>query len=308
MLARGPVQDAEIRRRRVHKCLDTVMEAAAQFHGFESRQNVQNVCDLDRFLARVDLFPVIKDSWTPEITKLWQLRETCWSILDLILGFVYNLKSETPEDYRIVKPEKKIKFSVAAVPPSLPEWRRSRMIERSRRILGDLTLWDKMRDSVQNSLHYFIFCVDYHRSAALLVERAVSVSNLLYSQQRENLDRSSLHKITIKTVSIEKLPLQRFRAPSPVFRIVIDGKREEHTWSKILERTTQPVWPSEIDCNVTRGSRIRLEFYDSKVYDFGKGHDHKSRTGLIGSFQFKIADVITTGSSSRDKSSKPTIG
>lgn len=185
--------------------LNDVLRATAKFHLFDTDQYDNCLHDLDRLLSQIDLLPV-EAYPAPEFADcpkevLEKLLTQSWDILDSILGFVYDLRSE---DDKKTKPKlsQTASFNVENIPPTVAEWRRLRMLERSRRIHRCIPQWDEIKRSVS-------LCQDWwNRNSKNVNEKVEEVLNSTTSIpdiQQHTFTRKTPNTIQIREIMLDKL-------------------------------------------------------------------------------------------------------
>jgi hypothetical protein len=178
--------------------LNDALKATARFHLFDADHSADNLHPLDRFYSQIDLLPIenfdeLADCPT---TDLRGLLVQCWDILDLILGFVYDLKaSDAKEDIREAHrnlPNKYI-FDVGEI-PTIGEWRRLRMVERSRRITRSVSQWNDMKRKADACLEWWNkHSQNINNRVKEVIEATIELYNTQQRHNHEKLDPHNLH-------------------------------------------------------------------------------------------------------------------
>ncbi|PMD42738.1 hypothetical protein L207DRAFT_581390 [Hyaloscypha variabilis F] len=267
------------------EALDNVLKATAKFHILDSRQFPEKLHPFDYCSERIKILPPGQIEGLADCpgAELAELSDKCWKILDPILGFVYDLKPDWLKQV-FLQSSSKVLFVLSTTPPTLSEWRRLRMLERSRRIKQDLSHWDEMKKSIQK---YQEWCNANSAHLEVKTTSAIETAKDLYQLQQDVARDASLNRLEIREVSLDKLKRDRFgRSPNTLFTITIDGLRKGISDS---QKSIAPLWYHGIDYEVSRKSVIRVEFHDGKSYDDSSTVTDSRR--LIGSLEFKMADV-----------------
>ncbi|EPE28659.1 EF-hand [Glarea lozoyensis ATCC 20868] len=261
--------------------LDNVLKATQMFHLVDGSEFPGQLYPLDRSLVQMDLLsPGTLQQWADCPNKqLIELAKQCWDILDPILAFVFDLKVKNSAKV-ISKSPKQLSSGVSVEPPDLAEWRRLRMLERSKRILNDIQQWDTIQVILQT-------CREWSEAKATELDNQTKLTiedtKLFHTLCQIDLENNNL---TVNNVELTGLKRDIFRRyPSTLLGIFVDEK-SVFVGNVLADKTDTPYWILGNGMLVNRKSRVVLEFHDKKKLD-------KSTVGesFIGYFGFNVSDV-----------------
>lgn len=190
------------------QALNNVLEATAKFHTLNSTHSQTKLHPFDYCSERINILPPgqLEDLADYPEAELTELCRNCWRVLDPILGFVYDLKPDGLKQVFLRMPSK-VLVDLSTTPPSLSEWRRLRMLERSKRIVQDLGCWKEMKKVIQKCQEWTNVhndCLDV--KAKSVIETTENLSRV----QREAVQNASLHSLEIREVRLTKLKRDHF--------------------------------------------------------------------------------------------------
>jgi hypothetical protein len=190
------------------EALNNVLEATAQFHIFDAGRFPTKLHLLDYCSERMNIIPPeqFEDLANCPASDIAELRQKCWEVLVPILGFVYDLKPDSLKQVFLNVPSE-VLIGLNSTSPSLSEWRRLRMLERSRRIRQDLLQWDEMKKASQRCQEW---CAAHSTHLDSKASSAIKATKHLYQVQHEALQKALIHLIKIEDVSLGKLKRDRF--------------------------------------------------------------------------------------------------
>ena len=156
------------------EALELVLLAASNFVILESSHGPTKFSDLDNLVAMADL-AVVDDS--PEfegcpVGILRDLQHECYSILNAIQGFVFELKdSELKQIVRgsvswEMRDHEIKQDDCSESPPGIREWRKLQMPTRAARINVESGRWDMIQETISN-------CRAWYKSHPVLESRAI---------------------------------------------------------------------------------------------------------------------------------------
>ena len=156
------------------EALELVLLAASKFVVLESSHGPTKFSDLDNLVAMADLV-VMDDSLEFEscpVAILRDLQHECYSMLNAIEGFVFELKdSKLKQGIRDSVSWEKFDPAIkqddcSDSPPSIRKWRRLQMAARATRINSASSRWDMIQETISN-------CRAWYRSHPELESRAL---------------------------------------------------------------------------------------------------------------------------------------
>ncbi|EHK98559.1 putative E3 ubiquitin-protein ligase SMURF1 [Glarea lozoyensis 74030] len=217
--------------------LDNVLKATQMFHLVDGSEFPGQLYPLDRSLVQMDLLsPGTLQQWADCPNKqLIELAKQCWDILDPILAFVFDLKVKNSAKV-ISKSPKQLSSGVSVEPPDLAEWRRLRMLERSKRILNDIQQWDTIQVILQT-------CREWSEAKATELDNQTKLTiedtKLFHTLCQIDLENNNL---TVNNVELTGLKRDIFRRyPSTLLGIFVDEK-SVFVGNVLADKTDTPYW------------------------------------------------------------------
>ena len=237
----GLKQFAAKDRDEVVDALNNTFEAAAKFHVLESTEDLDTFHWLDHLLENAMMvpLPLFEDMKDCPLESVRSMGETCWLLLDYILGFIYELQialGGTSTDY-----------------PDIQVWRRLRMLDRSRNISAMASVF---RD-IPSTLEEVKAWDSQHQSLEIYSKDCERYAKLLRQEQEKEIEQPESFKFRFSHVKIGKISHPPFRkallsphghvfsdssegTPSTFFKIMVDGSYSLE--SSTETKTSTPVW------------------------------------------------------------------
>jgi hypothetical protein len=191
------------------EALDNALKATAKFHNFDGQSFPNRVYPLDLLRVHTGMLALeqFEDLSGCPTSEVLELSKQCWDLLDPIVGFVYDLKPQSLKKV-FLKKSAKVLFELGSTPPALAEWRRLRILERSRRIASDLPKWEDMNKTSQKCREWL---QAHDAQLDHQVKLAIECAKGLHRLQQDAVERSSVHAIRLRDISLVKLKRQGFR-------------------------------------------------------------------------------------------------
>lgn len=191
------------------EALNSVLGATAKYHIFDAQYLPTKLHLFDYCLERLSIIPPeqLQELGDCPVSDLMDLCRKCWEVLDPILGFVYDLKLDESKQTFIKTPSLEL-VTLNDIPLSLSEWRRLRMLERSRRIVHDLPRWDEMKKTMQKCQEW---CLSHSTHLDTQTQIAVKHSKDMFRSQQEAIEKAAVHRIKIEGVTLVSLKRDHFR-------------------------------------------------------------------------------------------------
>jgi hypothetical protein len=178
------------------EALNTVLDTASRFHKLDNRLQFGPFHQLDRLLEDAALVPFgcFPDVSSNPVDLIRDFHQLSWLSLEHMLGFVYDLSS-TSKVGLIQSP---------AIP--IGEWRRLRMLDRSRKISELISAWEPMIQVAKEG------CVwdDANQSLHDHSNNCVRQARALRKKQEEIAELAGIWGIHVDDVKIDKVPSKLF--------------------------------------------------------------------------------------------------
>jgi hypothetical protein len=188
--------------------LKMVRDAVTQFAYFEDEKGSSDLNAIDCFIAQADVLayePHLKEPDGP-LRYLIDVRSECYRVMRLILGFLFDLRTEKQKKFVQALPaagsiqelfDADHDFLSNACsprrPPLLAEWRKLRMAERAQSIDADVARWSKMKEKLRTFDGWYQSKWDPGEKGACAKE-ALKRSESARLAQVELLDRTAVEE------------------------------------------------------------------------------------------------------------------
>jgi hypothetical protein len=201
------------------EALNNVLRSTAKFHIFDAMYLPTKLHLFDYCSERINIVPPeqLQDLADCPASDLAELCRKCWEVLDPILGFVYDLKLDGLKQAFLNTPSRGL-VELNSTPLSLSEWRRLRMLERSRRIVQNLPRWDEMNKTLQKCHEW---CQTHRTHLDTKAKFAIETAKNLYRIQQEAIQREAVHKIRIVDVGLKSLKQDHFRTYNNALQLTL---------------------------------------------------------------------------------------